>query len=53
MKEHDLKPRLEQPRVRLSRRARLQALLFAGAAAATALLMAGGGLPKLPPDAGE
>jgi hypothetical protein len=39
--------------VSVSRRARLQELLFAGAALGTALVVLGASTPKLPPNQGE
>jgi hypothetical protein len=53
MNKHDDNHPSDASRSKLSRRARLQALLFAGAAFGTALLTLVAGEPKAPPFKGE
>jgi hypothetical protein len=54
MKHDRLEDRPEEPAPQPLRRARLQALLFAGAALGTTLLTIGGTIdPKIPPFKGE
>ena len=53
MSKHDDDRHSDVSRAKLSRRARLQALLFAGAAFGTALLTLVAGEPKTPPFRGE